>query len=338
MSSDVHTQPVDLLDVLLTVHREPEPDPALRAALAALAPAYGQAYVMRLTIDRAAAAARVVSFAGSDGPVFARMRHAGCPVPGRLSAGALLPPSPVDPAAGAVRYGGMRDVLGGAFGDPWCAGAERELGVASATLAPVVVDEMPQGMVILLCSRGWTEPVARAVVAHAAVAVANSVRRQELQRSAEIDPETLVHNHRHFESALARELSRAARYHHSVSLVIVESVTQGLNSGQLRAIAAHLFRTVRRSDTVGRVDGAGFALILPETGAAGALTVISRLAERAERDGLELRAGSATHPDDGRSWNELLVAATSRQRRIKGAGAGRGKRGPQPAGVKAAGG
>ena len=97
---------------------------------------------------------------------------------------------------------------------------------------------------------------------------------------------TGLYNHRYFQESLSRELSRAARYHSSVSLILFDidffkkvNDNYGHPAGDLVLInlARAVDSAVRPSDIVARYGGEEFAVILPETNAAGVKVFAARL-------------------------------------------------------------
>jgi diguanylate cyclase (GGDEF)-like protein len=93
-------------------------------------------------------------------------------------------------------------------------------------------------------------------------------------------------NHREFYMALRRELARAKRYGHSVSLLMVDvddfkkfNDTHGHLAGDfaLKKIAGILRRCIRANDVVARYGGEEFGIILPESTASGALMLAERI-------------------------------------------------------------
>ncbi|HTN51956.1 MAG TPA: diguanylate cyclase [Anaeromyxobacter sp.] len=97
---------------------------------------------------------------------------------------------------------------------------------------------------------------------------------------------TGVFNRRYLDHRLQVELERFRRYARPLSVVIVDidhfkrvNDEYGHPCGDevLRALAASLERSVRKSDVVARYGGEEFCLILPETARAGALTLAEKV-------------------------------------------------------------
>lgn len=97
---------------------------------------------------------------------------------------------------------------------------------------------------------------------------------------------TGLYNHRFFQESLANELTRAARYHSSVSLILFDidffkkvNDTHGHPAGDLvlMNISRAVTSAVRPCDIVARYGGEEFAVILPETSAAGVKVFAARL-------------------------------------------------------------
>ena len=93
-------------------------------------------------------------------------------------------------------------------------------------------------------------------------------------------------NHREFYTQLRRELERARRYRHTVSLLIIDvddfkrfNDRFGHLAGDLalRKISDLLRNCARATDTVARYGGEEFAVILPESTASGALMLAERI-------------------------------------------------------------
>jgi diguanylate cyclase (GGDEF)-like protein len=117
---------------------------------------------------------------------------------------------------------------------------------------------------------------------------------------AMLDPLTGVANRRGFERALEVELERSTRRGHPCALVIVDLDDfklvndrhgHGVGDDVLVMLAERLRESVRSADTVARLGGEEFVLLLPETSLAGALAVAERARSGLAADGLRLRSG-----------------------------------------------
>ena len=115
-----------------------------------------------------------------------------------------------------------------------------------------------------------------------------------------IDPLTGVSNRRGFERALEIELGRSLRRGHALALVLVDLDDfkqvndrhgHGVGDDVLVALAERLRNEVRSADTVARMGGEEFVLLLPETDLAGALTVAERARASLEKAGVRLKGG-----------------------------------------------
>ena len=146
---------------------------------------------------------------------------------------------------------------------------------------------------------------------------------KSLERSAVTDALTGLHNRRLFDETFEKELNRARRYTHPLSLVAVDlhrfkevNDKHGHPHGDevLRAIAATLRKALRTSDSAFRTGGDEFALLLPQTDAAQASAlsrrisaVFSEMLRPLELSvGVSLDHGVATFPQDG-DHSDLLV-------------------------------
>lgn len=106
-----------------------------------------------------------------------------------------------------------------------------------------------------------------------APAVENARRFLGAQAGAWLDDETGLPNRRFFEDALQRELARARRYNHSLTLLVLDPNGEG----HVAEAAARVSAAVRASDIACRVAGDELALVLPETALADAEAVVRRL-------------------------------------------------------------
>ena len=124
-----------------------------------------------------------------------------------------------------------------------------------------------------------------ALANQAAIAVDNA----QLYELATKDGLTKLYIHRHFYSLLEAEIKRVQRYHHVLSLVMMDidnfkqvNDTYGHLVGDmvLKEIAATIQKTVRHVDIPARYGGEEFTIILPETAATNATTIAERLRYR----------------------------------------------------------
>ena len=124
---------------------------------------------------------------------------------------------------------------------------------------------------------------------------------RELQALAMVDPLTNLNNRRHFDQCLDHEWRRAQRNRRPLSLVLFDvdrfkeyNDAAGHPAGDacLQAVAQSLRQSVRRpADVVARFGGEEFAMLLPETGRDGALTVAECARARIEALALPHPAG-----------------------------------------------
>ena len=105
------------------------------------------------------------------------------------------------------------------------------------------------------------------------------------------DGMTHLINHQHFLELLSKEVSRAGRYKHSLSLLMADiDLFKGINDefGHLagdrviKAVAGSLQQEIRESDHVARYGGEEFAIILPDTEIQDAYTVSERIRKTIE--------------------------------------------------------
>lgn len=111
---------------------------------------------------------------------------------------------------------------------------------------------------------------------------------RELRRLATVDPLTGAFNRRHFMAESNHELDRAARYGNPLSLVMLDidhfkkvNDTHGHAIGDeaLKVLVTTAEAVLRDVDVLGRLGGEEFAVMLPETGADGAMEAAERLRE-----------------------------------------------------------
>jgi diguanylate cyclase (GGDEF)-like protein len=142
-------------------------------------------------------------------------------------------------------------------------------------------------------------------------------QRAALARVSRADPLTGALNRRGFDERLDAELSRARRAGAAVGLLFVDlddfkgtndRLGHGAGDDQLRWAARTMSAALRPSDTVGRVGGDEFAVLLPGAGPAETAALADRLhAELAA--GAPASLGKATFPVDGEGAAALRQVA-----------------------------
>jgi diguanylate cyclase (GGDEF)-like protein/PAS domain S-box-containing protein len=156
-----------------------------------------------------------------------------------------------------------------------------------------------------------------------------SLRLRETLRDQSIrDPLTGLFNRRFMEESLEREMQRAVRKNHPVSVLFVDldhfkrfNDTFGHDAGDLvlRSVA-ELFRSLfRADDVICRYGGEEFGIILPESSAENAGIRANALREEIKKLEIQyknhalgritLSIGVACFPQNGRTSEELLKAA-----------------------------
>lgn len=124
-----------------------------------------------------------------------------------------------------------------------------------------------------------------ALANQAAIAVDNA----QLYELATKDGLTKLYIHRHFYFLLESEIKRVQRYHHVLSLLMMDidnfkhvNDTYGHLVGDmvLKEIATTIQKTIRHVDIPARYGGEEFTIILPETAALNAVIIAERLRQR----------------------------------------------------------
>src|SRR5262245_35185206 len=152
---------------------------------------------------------------------------------------------------------------------------------------------------------------------------------KSLERNAVTDPLTGLHNRRIFDETFDKELNRARRYAHPLSLVALDlhrfkevNDKHGHPRGDevLHAAATTLRKALRTSDSAFRTGGDEFALILPQTDAAQASALSRRIGVVFSEllrplnltIGVSMDHGVSTYPQDGDQRDALIRFADER--------------------------
>ena len=201
------------------------------------------------------------------------------------------------------------------------------------------------GVVLLAIDISEQIAVTRWVVAISSVTglatAAQVLRRQRdrlvdrLRQAVRTDPLTTVLNRRGFDEAFVRELERLARTDSPLSVLvgdvdhfkgINDRFGHGAGDDALAAVGVTLQEEVRLVDTVARIGGEEFALLLPATDAEGAFEAAERLRAAVsqvrdpEGGRLTISFGAVTCFARCTTSDELLAAADSAMYEAKAAG------------------
>jgi diguanylate cyclase (GGDEF)-like protein len=208
----------------------------------------------------------------------------------------------------------------------------------SRTLAVLVgIDPQPSsaapslGTAVLAAMRTLLEP--------AAIALDNAMAFQKAEALSITDDLTGLSNSRYLNLVLRREEKRSVRSGKPLSVLFIDmdgfknvNTNHGHLAGSKALVeAANVIRVcARETDVVSRFGGDEFALILPDTGREGAVSVAERIRDRLrafsflELEGLSLHLtasiGIATLPDITGSAEELLKAADRAMYQVKDSG------------------
>ncbi len=170
-------------------------------------------------------------------------------------------------------------------------GETEDLPVRSIIIAPLILDDQALGALILSASSrsAFTQDDLRLLESFAATisaAINNSMLHSRMQRLAITDSVTNLYNRRGFYELGRREIERARRFGHSLSVIMMDldqlksvNDTYGHMVGDqvLRILADRLSQHVRDFDILCRYGGDEFALLLPETDLFMASSVAERL-------------------------------------------------------------
>jgi diguanylate cyclase (GGDEF)-like protein len=120
---------------------------------------------------------------------------------------------------------------------------------------------------------------------------------EELERLAQTDELTGLYNRRHFFDLAERELEKFNRYARPLSIVMLDidhfkrvndQFGHATGDAVLRAVAQRCRAAVRATDTLARIGGEEFAILMPET-------TVSNGADVAQRLRAELRRAPVLH-------------------------------------------
>jgi two-component system cell cycle response regulator len=191
----------------------------------------------------------------------------------------------------------------------------------------------------------WHSQFARLVILAGFTGLATIIviRARQLHRLSTSDFLTGLHNRGYFDERMREEVVRARRHKHPMSVAMIDvdkfknfNDSYGHSAGDLalQAIARTLKDNLRVTDVVARYGGEELVVILPETGADGAVRKLEQIREAVAEMTLELprrtlrgvltfSAGIASIPDDAEEVDALIAKADARLFAAKQAGRNR---------------
>lgn len=140
----------------------------------------------------------------------------------------------------------------------------------------------------------------------------------KLQEEAIKDFLTGLYNRRHLEEIAPKEIARAARYGHFLSVIMIDidgfkaiNDTLGHNQGdEVLKSVSHAFEWLcRETDYIFRWGGDEFILLLPETSEDGAKEVMERLEEKLNEKDLFISYGIISLNSGFTTFKEMVYEA-----------------------------
>jgi diguanylate cyclase (GGDEF)-like protein len=158
------------------------------------------------------------------------------------------------------------------------------------------------------------------------VAVENARLYQETEQLAVTDGLTGINNHRYFQGFFERELNRAKRYKHPLSLIMLDidhfkkfndNYGHPVGDQVLKIVTTILKQQAREVDLVARYGGEEFMLVLPETGKKEAVMLAERIRLAVKKEPLKIgqikpgtnitvSLGVSSYPENGSEKEELI--------------------------------
>lgn len=218
------------------------------------------------------------------------------------------------------------DLWEGVFDHDRAKAAEHQLGIKKVALVPMLVEGEPYGIVVFAFDKHDIDAeMVELLVGHYTLAVRDLAAQENSARFNDIDPVTWVYSKRYMTEAIEAELVRCGRYAKPLSLVVVDlddftqfnaDYGQTMGDRLLRSAAVSLAEAVSPPEIVARLNNDEFAILLPETNRAGAVSVTTRLlaslsqvsvfGKSGESEPCKASVAIVCFPEDGASAKDLL--------------------------------
>lgn len=209
--------------------------------------------------------------------------------------------------------------------------AEEQLGIKKVAFVPMLVEGEPYGIVIFGFDHAHIDAeIVELLVGHFTLSVRDLATQEDTARFNDIDPVTWVYNRRYMTEAIETELMRCGRYAKTLSLVVLDlddfgafntNYGQSMGDRLLRSAAVSLAEAVSPPEVVARIGPDEFAVLLPETNRAAAVSVTTRLlaslsqvsvfGEDGSPEPLKASVAIVCFPEDGASAKDLFASARS---------------------------
>jgi len=173
----------------------------------------------------------------------------------------------------------------------------KSIGIKSVAFLPLIRDHLLIGYLCLgsvsqsRFTPGLSTELLSNLASIVAVCLENSLGREQLRQLSQIDMLTRVKNRRAFDQALRKEISRSTRQNTKLSCLFADldhfkniNDTYGHATGDkvLKAVASAIQDMLRESDTLARIGGEEFTVLLPATGSQGSYDIAERIRQRIE--------------------------------------------------------
>ena len=209
--------------------------------------------------------------------------------------------------------------------------ADEKLGIKKVAFVPMLVEGEPYGIIVFGFDHVDIDgEIVELLVGHFTLSLRDIATQEDTARFNDIDPVTWVYNRRYISEAIENELIRCGRYAKALSVVVLDiddfgrfnsQYGQSMGDRLLRSAAVSLAEAVSPPEIVARLGNDEFAVLLPETNRAAAVSVTTRLLASLSQvsafgdDGapepLKASVAIVCFPEDGASAKDLLDSAAA---------------------------
>ncbi|MEX2246418.1 MAG: GGDEF domain-containing protein [Dehalococcoidia bacterium] len=209
--------------------------------------------------------------------------------------------------------------------------AEQALGIKKVAIVPMLVEGEAYGLVAFAFDHVDIDAeIVELLVGHFTLSMRDIATQEDTARFNDIDPVTWVYNKRFMTEGIENELVRCGRYAKALSVVVIDlddfgafntQYGQSMGDRLLRSAAVSLAEAISPPEIVARLKDDEYAVLLPETNRAAAVSVTTRLlaslsqvsvfGEDGSPEPLKASVAIVCFPEDGASAKDLLESAMS---------------------------